>query len=257
MPNKELRTPMDSGISHVASQTTDGPVFDPDGETDFRKQMKLRLSQLTEVFYGTSRFISNHAGQNEATRLFHNAVRIVREAADTSNPGETVIYAAARKLPGEDEIRRLLNEGKTLEDIGRMYDTSRQAVSGICIRHKIDVPGQKRGPPGPEDPDQIASDYLGGMTYPELEKKYGTSSDTISNILDKYGIKRRNPGPVPEPIPEDLYDEIYQLYVIQNMSMEEIGERLGKNAMWVSTRMKKLGIHARPTGPRSQSGDSL
>jgi hypothetical protein len=86
-------------------------------------------------------------------------------------------------------------------------------------------------------------DYLyntKGMTLSDLSKNYGVCIKTISVRLGNVGIKRRSAGR--EFIPVINEEELKDLYLIQDMSIEKIALIKGIKSATIRLHLKKYGI---------------
>lgn len=106
-----------------------------------------------------------------------------------------------------------------------------------------------------EDDDIIYDLYLNEMmSSTEIGKKIGVSHKSVLNHLEAMGVKRRSLeeshfSKNKKVIPPEFYDYeiMYDLYVTQHMTKEQIGDMFDCAPHVIHRVLKKLGIHVRGT----------
>jgi transposase len=95
------------------------------------------------------------------------------------------------KRPPDDELRRLYRyDGLSLRQLAERFSVSRQAVHHWLVA--ADIP--RRPPAGPQpDPDlpRLIELYAEGWSVPQLARRFGRSTTTIYDRLDRSGVPRR------------------------------------------------------------------
>ncbi len=97
--------------------------------------------------------------------------------------------------------------------------------------------------------DDLVSRYRAGAKVGELAANFGVHRDTVSEILDRQGIARRQKGLAPE-----LLGEVIALYR-SGSSLATIGAKMSVDAGTVALALRKAGTPLRPRrgGPASNS----
>ncbi|UUW88442.1 hypothetical protein [Pimelobacter simplex] len=95
--------------------------------------------------------------------------------------------------------------------------------------------------------DQIIAAYRAGQTTGEIAATHACSAPTISRLLEEHGIPRRG---APIPRSADLVEQVRQLYVDENLTQIEVGQRLGIGHKVVQSVMTEAGIDRRPAKAR-------
>jgi DNA-binding NtrC family response regulator len=106
--------------------------------------------------------------------------------------------------------------------------------------------------------EEIAKEYLAGMSMAVLARKHYVTSNTIRKRLLLQGVrlrtrkeeKRLNPPMKGRQRPDlkiDIDEEFMKdMYLNQSLSVIEIGKRMGISRTTIRNRLIKLGIEIRP-----------
>lgn len=80
-----------------------------------------------------------------------------------------------------------------------------------------------------------------GYTIQEICDRYSVCYPVVSRLLKEYGIKTRTglSAQRMKPIPQKI---LIQLYKYEGISIDEIARRYGRSDIYVSTKLKRIGI---------------
>jgi transposase len=95
------------------------------------------------------------------------------------------------------------------------------------------------------DTNQILEMYNQGMSFATIGKELNVGANTIKRRLEAIDIKTN--------YFKDLNitkSELYDMYITQNMTTEEIGNLYGANKITINKRLRKYNIELRPSGHR-------
>ena len=84
-------------------------------------------------------------------------------------------------------------------------------------------------------------------TLKETGKILGISSGAVSNWLDWYNISKHHFGPQEDKIKDINKDELYNLYIIQNLSQQKIADMFKVSESTIRRRLKKYEILSKPS----------
>lgn len=87
-------------------------------------------------------------------------------------------------------------------------------------------------------------------TISQIAEKYGVNAATVSKHLKRAGVTLRDRGDYSvSRVPDD---EVRRLYVEEELSLEQVGERLGFTGVTIRDRLIALGIPRRPPRPTAE-----
>lgn len=130
----------------------------------------------------------------ERNRIAAEKARAAREAKPKYRcPPIPITGEIGAKWPAADHItvRRMAEDGKTGEEIGRAIGRHADTVSRYCDQQGI--PLFKRSARKLRVPDAvICEEYLDGASSIMLANKYGVTDGAIINVLIRNDVKRRS-----------------------------------------------------------------
>ena len=91
----------------------------------------------------------------------------------------------------------------------------------------------------PTEVGELVTGYQTGATVYELGRKYGISRNTVSSLLEREGVPRRN-----RPLSQAQIEQAVELYAI-GQSLATIGAQLGCDPNTVRLALLKAGIRMR------------
>ncbi|AJR18464.1 hypothetical protein GUY44_07010 [Pimelobacter simplex] len=122
------------------------------------------------------------------------------------------------------------------------------AVDAAAPRPTPATPQRRSGPERMVLPaEQIVAAYRAGQTTGEIAAAHGCSAPTIGRLLEEHGVPRRG---APVPRSADLVEQVRRLYVDENLTQIEVGQRLGIGLKVVQSVMAKADIERRPAKAR-------
>ena len=144
------------------------------------------------------------------------------------------------------ELQRLyVDKQMTLQKVGDHFGVTRQAVHSRLIAMGI-KPRPRGGGRRPFDRETLFQSYVvEGLSQDEIHKKYGVSENFIVQELKRLGIEHRNRGG--KKVPQFPRDLIYQLYIVDGLTLKQVGARLGVGAKIISRELMRHGINHRHT----------
>jgi transposase/predicted DNA-binding protein YlxM (UPF0122 family) len=140
----------------------------------------------------------------------------------------------------------------TLERVARELGCSLDRVTkglraaGIAIRPRK---GQGNDAPRPIPRDALEDLYVTkDLSLNDVAAKLGTSADRVRDALRSFGIPIRRAGARPAAPFTMATDTLFDLFVTERLSVEEIASRHGASANQVRLLLRSLGIR-RPASP--------
>jgi DNA-directed RNA polymerase specialized sigma24 family protein len=95
----------------------------------------------------------------------------------------------------EDEVVAAYEAGMSQTEIGEVLGVSQGTVYKILKRHGIKTREPRRSRAlSPKEEDEVISVYEAGMSQAEIGEVLGVSQQTVSRILERRGVKTRNPS---------------------------------------------------------------
>ncbi len=98
------------------------------------------------------------------------------------------------------------------------------------VQHRLNI----------DEVDDLVRRYRAGAKVGELAANFGVHRDTVSEILDRQGIARRQKGVAPE-----LLSELIALYR-SGSSLATIGAKMSVDPGTVALALRKAGVSLRP-----------
>ena len=96
--------------------------------------------------------------------------------------------------------------------------------------------------PDRETLDRLYTDE--GLSFAQIGRRIGVSSGTATKMVDEYGIKRRPKRLGLTALGFDR-DRLYELYVTNKMSLNDIARMVGVSGSNVWNQLKRYGIERR------------
>lgn len=134
----------------------------------------------------------------------------------------------------KDDFLRLYNEGKSINEIGRIYNANKGSISRILkscttLRDTSPIPGNK---------DKILELHMKGLTRAEIARTLDITYTTVSNFLVRSGLVKVNSKY------EDLIPKFKEDYE-SGMSLQEIGDKYSVSPSSVHTYLMQEGVDVR------------
>jgi transposase len=156
--------------------------------------------------------------------------------------------------PDSGELVRAYEAGETAVALAARYGRRAAAVRTLLKNAGMNL---RRGRPPGSLPisarDQaIIAQYQAGETMTALGARYGVSRMRIQQILIRYGVERRRPGPQEGRPPSARNQAIIAQYQ-EGASCQEVGARYGISKVRVSRILIRYGVQRRR--PRQRESD--
>lgn len=90
------------------------------------------------------------------------------------------------KSLNEQEIINQYNQGKSLRQIGRLFNVDKQTIKGVLIRNKIVLYSTRTYKFSQKDRQQIINDYNSGMSRQDIINKWQMSKGYLSQLINSY-----------------------------------------------------------------------
>jgi len=190
-----------------------------------------------------------------------HAAAILTKTASNTDPVSVLLrdsaLAALEALHLHHELHRPTDPRPAPVD---SKDRSGKKAAGPTRKGKPSKPSrhtaQPRRPRGPEkirlDHQAVAAAYAAGQTLREIAAHHGVSPPTIARHLNEHGITRRKQKIDYTP---DLIEQVRALYVDDQLTQDDVADRLGVSTKVIQTAMRIGAIPARETAvQRSQRG---
>lgn len=139
----------------------------------------------------------------------------------------------------------------SMNAIGGRIGCSMVTVSDWMDRHGIEKRESGTGKTDPypvlNDREQVREWYCEqGLTFDEIAERVGCERSTVGNALERHGIEARVAAPrVDPPLSRD---ELEQLYIDRQLSLEKIGARFDVSPTTVKNWCDHYEIEVRPRG---------
>jgi len=146
--------------------------------------------------------------------------------------------------------QKYLDENLSGPEIAEEWGCSARTITNWRHKHGIETKPQNHGEPW-TDGEKLRELYVEErLTTYEIADRFDTSSSTISAALERHGIEARSGGSGLEH-GQPWHDEsnLRELYVNQQLTAEEVGERLGCSQSTVLLQLRKFGIPRRHNYP--------
>ena len=90
------------------------------------------------------------------------------------------------KSLNEGEIINQYKQGKSLRQIGRLFNIDKQTIKGVLIRNKIVLYSTRTYKFSQKDRQQIINDYNSGMSRQDIINKWQMSKSYLSQLINSY-----------------------------------------------------------------------
>lgn len=151
------------------------------------------------------------------------------------------------------ELEQYLSEGKSVDEIRAMYNCSRNAVYRLMRKHNLTInysPDYKQYDSSKDE--LICSMYLDGISPVNIAKEVGLSRHTVMNHLKHCKIPLRTMSEAQwncmnKKFPKDLqdYDKVYDLYITQKVSKEDLGKKYNVDPSTIDRILRDFNIPIR------------
>lgn len=96
-----------------------------------------------------------------------------------------------------------------------------------------------------EDAIAIIADYSNGMTWVELENKYGFGQYSMREAIRRAGVKLKDHGGTRRRVYKEEEEEIVRLYTIEKFTQMQISAKIGIGQTIVSRILNRNGIYSK------------
>lgn len=149
----------------------------------------------------------------------------------------------------EDVLRTLyLEKGLSSREVANELDCGKKTVLTWLSKHDIPTEKNSRQKQLPEcidNPEWLNQEYhVKGKSQREIADSVGVSRGVIGNRMRKHGIERDNVGRGATGPWQDR-EKLYNLYVVQQLNIHEVADRLGTDAGVIHHWLNKHGIETR------------
>jgi len=124
----------------------------------------------------------------------------------------------------------------TLQQIGAMFDLSRQRVHQVLQRHKI--PRKPRIPD--ESKDRVIELFLSGLSIHVIAQQLGMGVESTRQIIKRANLSRSQ-GSFLSKYPMEIREGIYQQFLAGKSTLE-IARQLGLPQSSVYALLRKAGV---------------
>ena len=127
----------------------------------------------------------------------------------------------------------LCDQGKRIEDVLGIVPKRHSEVhfrTPRQVQHRLNL----------DEVDDLVRRYRAGVKVGELAAHFGVHRDTVSEVLDRHGVVRRQAGLAP-----DLLSEVIALYRAGS-SLATIGAKMSVDPGTVALALRKAGASLRP-----------
>lgn len=155
------------------------------------------------------------------------------------------------------EFIKMYENGTSLKELAKDYNTDKETVKRFLIKNNVDLRVHSKLVTNEELQKEMINDYIEGMRYTELEKKYFADCRTIKKILVKHGIntdlykgsKKTKKGPFCLTDEECL--EVIKLYNGKT-SLKEISKKFNINITTIYNLLERYNVtYRRHNFPKS------
>ena len=136
--------------------------------------------------------------------------------------------------PSEEELRSIMDEGQTLYQISRQFNTTIPEIFKLGRSYGISFAYDHNNIPKPTKQDLESMYIVEGMTQKQIGKEFGVQAHAISVWLSKYNIQARVPMP-----PEY---ELEKMHTYEGMTQEQIGSEFGVHYATVGNWLRYYNI---------------
>jgi len=159
---------------------------------------------------------------------------------------------SARKITDRkdiDEIKRLYQEERwTTRALGEKYNVDKKTISDLLRREGVQMRTMSEAQQKITDHeaiDEIKRLYNQRWTTRALGEKYNVTADTISDLLEREGVKRRTKSEAQKKITErkDI-DEIKRLYD-EGWTQDALGEKYNTSRHAIGDLLDREGVKRR------------
>lgn len=154
-----------------------------------------------------------------------------------------------KKRPTEKELKRMYwQEGKLLREIAEEYSVRVPSVIKWFRKYQIErrnksTSNLKRWNKKHPSKDELEGLYLEeGLSTIALAERYNVRHPTISNWLEKFGIKRRDNSEAHLGFTKPSREELNRLKIEEKLTTSEMAERYKVNPATVVRWMRRDGI---------------
>ena len=152
-----------------------------------------------------------------------------------------------------NEVARLLDDGKSVEDIMRVFDCGKTTIYRIMKKNNLHINYKPVYKEYDDSRDELmCSLYMDGFSTTQIAKAMNLTHGSVLNHLNRCGVKVRSfvesqfnyRG---KDVPKELYsyEDMYELYIVQKKNRNELGNMFGISPDAILTALKKLGIPVR------------
>jgi hypothetical protein len=127
----------------------------------------------------------------------------------------------------------LCDQGERIQELLKIVPGER---SGVNLRTRKQVQHRLR----PEEIDELVRQYQAGAKVADLATDFHIHRDTVSVILNRRGVSRRQRG-----VPLDLIDKVIASYE-SGASLATIGAALSVDPATVGRVLRIVGVSVRP-----------
>lgn len=151
-----------------------------------------------------------------------------------------------RHFDREVIVNLYVDQGLLQKEVAERLGVSVYDVLAELKRHNITFrhsPGARIARP---DRETVAALYTRqDLTVTEIGRRLGVSGNTVTNLILRYGIERRQTAAQRSGIRKNR-ELLYELYVINRMSSAQIAQTLGIHESYVNKCLRFHGIEKRP-----------
>lgn len=158
-----------------------------------------------------------------------------------------------------DRLRHLYEvDGMTTRQIADLYGTDKTRIIRLLRKHGVTLRsayearyGMSREERAPT-PDALRKHLGDGLTQAQIAEIYNCDYTAVRYWINRYGIEWNvTPGTLRNKrngVIEPTCQELFALYCVDFLSLEEIGRRFNCSRQLIQTRMEQYGIALRPGG---------